>query len=61
MWTGFTDMQRRCFARTNSTTLQAPVEAVLPSLHSTERRLAKDPQRTEVYCQEIEKLEKLAK
>lgn len=32
---------------------------VLQSLHSTERRLAKDPQRTEVYCQEIQKLEKM--
>lgn len=45
--------------RANSTTLQAPMEAVLQSLRSTERRLAKDPQRAEVYCQEIEKLEKL--
>ncbi|XP_025763702.1 uncharacterized protein LOC109202593 [Oreochromis niloticus] len=45
--------------RTNSATLQAPMEAVLPSLRSTERRLVKDPQRAEVYCQEIQKLEKL--
>lgn len=45
--------------RANSTTLQAPMEAVLPSVRSTERRLAKDPQRTEVYCQEINKLEKM--
>lgn len=45
--------------RTNSTTLQAAMEAVLPSLRSTERRLAKDPQRAEVYCQEIQKLEKM--
>ena len=45
--------------RTNSTLLQAPMEAVLPSLRSTERRLAKDPQRAEVYCQEIHKLEKM--
>lgn len=43
----------------DSTTLHAPMEAVLPSLRSTERRLAKDPQRAEVYCKEIEKLEKL--
>lgn len=41
----------------DSTTLHAPMEAVLPSLRSTERRLAKDPQRAEVYCKEIEKLE----
>ncbi|KAG7453570.1 hypothetical protein JOB18_034921 [Solea senegalensis] len=39
--------------------LQASMEAVLPSLRATERRLAKDPQRTEVYCQEIYKLEKM--
>lgn len=45
--------------RANATTLQAPTEAVLPSLRSTERRLAKDPQRAEVYCQEINKLEKM--
>ncbi|XP_039902264.1 uncharacterized protein LOC120742859 [Simochromis diagramma] len=35
------------------------MEAVLPSLRSTERRLVKDSQRAEVYCQEIQKLEKL--
>ncbi|KAL4007047.1 ATP-binding cassette, subfamily C (CFTR/MRP), member 12 [Sarotherodon galilaeus] len=45
--------------RANSSMLQAPMEAVLPSLRSTERRLVKDPQRAEVYCQEIQKLEKL--
>lgn len=45
--------------RANSTTLQAPMEAVLPSLGSTERRLGKDPQRAAVYCQEIQKLEKM--
>ncbi len=45
--------------RANSTTLQAPMEAVLPSLRSTERRLAKDPQCAEVYCHEIQKLEKM--
>ncbi|XP_058508983.1 uncharacterized protein LOC131475122 [Solea solea] len=45
--------------RANSTTLQASMEAVLPSLRATERRLAKDPQRAEVYCQEIYKLEKM--
>ncbi|KAI3374589.1 hypothetical protein L3Q82_021164 [Scortum barcoo] len=42
--------------RANSATLQAPMEMVLSSLRSTERRLAKDPQHTEVYCQEIKKL-----
>ncbi|KAK0143235.1 hypothetical protein N1851_018638 [Merluccius polli] len=45
--------------RDSSTTLQAPMGAVLPSLRSTERRLAKDQQRVEVYCQEIQKLEKM--
>lgn len=43
----------------NSTTLQAPMKAVLPSLCSTERRLTTDPQCTEVYCQETQKLEKM--
>lgn len=45
--------------QSNSTTLQASMEAVLPSICSTERRLAKDPQRSEAYCQEIQKLEKM--
>ncbi|KAI3376263.1 hypothetical protein L3Q82_016771 [Scortum barcoo] len=45
--------------RANSATLQAPMETVLSSLRSTERRLAKDPQRAEVYCQEIKKLERM--
>ncbi|KAG7464321.1 hypothetical protein JOB18_015372 [Solea senegalensis] len=42
-----------------STTLQTSMEAVLPSLRATERRLAKDPQRAKVYCEEIYKLEKM--
>ncbi|KAG7502741.1 hypothetical protein JOB18_025626 [Solea senegalensis] len=45
--------------RANSTTLQASVESVLSSLGGTEKRLAKDPQRAKVYCQEIYKLEKM--
>lgn len=36
--------------------LHASKEAVLPSLRSTERRLAKDAQRAERYCHEINKL-----
>lgn len=35
------------------------MEAMLPSLRSTERRLTKDPQCAEVYCQEIQKMEKM--
>lgn len=35
------------------------MEAALPSLRSTERRLARDPKRAKVYCQEIQKLEKM--
>ncbi|XP_054623571.1 uncharacterized protein LOC129176971 [Dunckerocampus dactyliophorus] len=42
--------------RDNSTTLHAPKEAVLPSLRRTERRLAKDSQRVQVYCHEIQNL-----
>lgn len=38
--------------------LQAPKEAVLPSLRSTERRLARDPGRAKAYSEEIEKLVK---
>lgn len=45
--------------RANSATLQAPMETVLSSLRSTERRLAKDPQRAEAYCQEIRELERM--
>lgn len=44
--------------RANATPLHAPKEAVLPCLRSMERRLAKDPSRAEVYCNEIQKLEK---
>lgn len=45
--------------RINSTTFQAPMEAVLLSLRNTEKRLAKDPQRAENYSQKIQKLEKM--
>ncbi|KAF7648189.1 hypothetical protein LDENG_00160620 [Lucifuga dentata] len=37
--------------------LHTPKKAVLPSLRSTECRLAKDPKRAESYCSEIHKLE----
>ncbi|KAI7805208.1 hypothetical protein IRJ41_001894 [Triplophysa rosa] len=37
--------------------LNAEKTAVLPSLRRTERRLARDPERTKVYCSEISKLE----
>ncbi|XP_077374267.1 uncharacterized protein LOC144016825 [Festucalex cinctus] len=37
--------------------LHAPREAALPSLRSTERRLAKDPSKAATYCAEIQKLE----
>ncbi|TKS65175.1 hypothetical protein D9C73_028132 [Collichthys lucidus] len=43
--------------RANSITLQAPI-AVLPSFRSTERD-SPNPQRAEVYCREIHKLEKM--
>ena len=43
--------------RTPEITLHAPKEAVLPSLRSTERRLARDPKKAESYCNEIRKLE----
>ncbi len=35
---------------------QASKEAALPSLRSTERRLAKDPQRAKAYCEAIQQL-----
>lgn len=35
---------------------RAPKEAVMPSLRSTERRLAKDPARAQAYCAEVQKL-----
>ncbi|KAI7812616.1 hypothetical protein IRJ41_005718 [Triplophysa rosa] len=37
--------------------LNAEKPAVLPSLRRTERMLARDPERTKVYCSEIRKLE----
>jgi len=43
--------------RPNAGTLKAPKEAVLASLRSTERRLAKDPNLSEAYCTEMNKLE----
>lgn len=43
--------------RSDATLLHAPKEAVMPCLRSMERRLAKDPIRAEVYCNEIRKLE----
>ncbi len=43
--------------RPNTVSLKAPKEAVLASLHSTERRLAKDPNLSEAYCTEMDKLE----
>ncbi|XP_073719530.1 uncharacterized protein [Misgurnus anguillicaudatus] len=43
--------------RTPEITLHAPKEAVLPSLRSTERRIARDPKKVESYCNEIRKLE----
>lgn len=41
----------------NMPKLQAPKEAVLSHLRSTERRLARDPERAAAYCAEIQKLE----
>ncbi|XP_026110661.1 uncharacterized protein LOC113084551 isoform X2 [Carassius auratus] len=41
----------------NMPLLQAPKEAVLANLRSTERRLRRDPQRAAAYCAEIGKLE----
>lgn len=37
--------------------LHAPAEAVLPRLHSTERKLAKNPTQAKSYCAGIQKLE----
>ncbi|GAA6093677.1 uncharacterized protein LOC113069086, partial [Tachysurus ichikawai] len=39
------------------TMFRAERDAVLPSLQSTERRLARDPARAKAYCNEIRKLE----
>jgi len=38
-------------------TLPRCSQSVLPSLHSTERRLSKDPERAETYRKEISELE----
>lgn len=43
--------------RKNVPRFQAPPEAVMPSLRSTERRLLKDPEKAAAYCAEIKKLE----
>lgn len=43
--------------RPNAELLKAPKEAVMANLRSTERRLAKDPRRTESYCSEMRKLQ----
>lgn len=43
--------------RTPVSLLHANKETVLPSLCSTERRLARDPERAKAYCAEIQKLE----
>ncbi|TWW54954.1 hypothetical protein D4764_09G0000030 [Takifugu flavidus] len=59
----YTSKKQICYTVASScqlpTTLQAPMETVLSSLRSTERRLAKDPQRAEAYCQEIRELERM--
>ena len=42
----------------NMPQLNAPKEAVLPNLRSTEKRLLREPERAAAYCAEIDKLEK---
>ena len=44
----------------NDATLYTPKDAVLPSLHSMERSLAKVLKHAKVYCQEIKKLQRQA-
>lgn len=43
--------------KSNTTLFQATKEAVMPSLRSMEKRLAKDPERAAAYNTEIQKLE----